>query len=294
MFENGRTDPKTGAKSPAERRWILENQSRHFCECGCGKAITINRTHRYGRGIPRLIRGHHILKWIRENQGKHFCQCGCNRVIRITRATWNKGLPRFIKGHSTRHGCVNKWIAQNQGQHICSCGCGQPITIIPDHKYDGIPAIRQGHRHGLPIDLWVKKETGKHFCGCGCERSIKIIPDHRKRGISRFIHGHNSVGPSNASWKGGTSKTYASRRGRLQPSDWPQQVKDRDGHRCQWPGCRNTKQLHAHHLIPFSKDPSIVGELWNGITLCESCHYKVKGHEIDYAEFFLNLLQRGA
>lgn len=289
-------DAATGAKSKPERRWILKNQGKHFCECGCGEAIEIIRQHRYERGIPCFLPGHRTKKWIQDHQGKHLCQCGCGQAASITKLTKRsgRGIPRFIRGHSTKlRYCIDKWVEQNQGRHFCSCGCGQTIPITKHTKSNGIPEMLQGHKR-LLVGLWVDRESGKHFCGCDCGKPIKILPDHRKRGIPRFIHGHNAVGSSNPSWKGGTSKTYASHRGRLQPKDWPQRVLERDGHKCQWPECGSTERLHAHHLIPFSKDPSIVGELWNGITLCETCHYKVKGHELDYAEFFLNLLRRGA
>jgi len=37
--------------------WMRQEQGRHFCSCGCGKAITIQR-HHHARGIPAYINGH--------------------------------------------------------------------------------------------------------------------------------------------------------------------------------------------------------------------------------------------
>ncbi len=286
-----KVDPDTGARSEPERRWILEQQGKHFCECGCGAPLTIIRQHRYKRGIPRMLPGHETVKWIRDNQGQHLCQCGCGEPIRITKYTKGNGIPRYIRSHASgARSYIAGWIKDNQGKHFCSCGCGQEIRIVREHKFKGIPMTRPGHRHGLPIAMWVEQEQGKHLCSCRCGVPIPITIEHRKHGIPKFILGHNAIGPSNPAWKGGTSKTYASRRGRLQPKHWSRNVMARDGHKCQWPGCGRTEGLHAHHLIPFGKDPSIVAELWNGITLCELCHYKVKGRELQYADFLLSLL----
>lgn len=48
------------------------------------------------------------------------------------------------------------------------------------------------------------------------------------------------------------------------------QVMARDGHRCQAPGCRNTRFLEVHHIRPRARggdnDPG------NLITLCSACH----------------------
>ena len=37
--------------------WIVEQQGRHYCHCGCGQAIRILREH-HARGIPRFLAGH--------------------------------------------------------------------------------------------------------------------------------------------------------------------------------------------------------------------------------------------
>lgn len=86
--------------------WIIKEQGRHFCQCGCGTEILINRVH-HSRGIPKYIRGHRmrvekrgLYGWVKEQQGNHFCQCGCSEEIIITRIHHSKGIPKFINGHS--------------------------------------------------------------------------------------------------------------------------------------------------------------------------------------------------
>ncbi len=48
-------------------------------------------------------------------------------------------------------------------------------------------------------------------------------------------------------------------------------VFSRDGHRCQAPGCNNTRFLEVHHLIPRTNGGN--NKLDNLTTLCSSCHY---------------------
>ena len=50
---------------------------------------------------------------------------------------------------------------------------------------------------------------------------------------------------------------------------WSKAVRDRDGC-CQHCGIK--KNLHAHHKMQWDLYPSLRFELWNGITLCGSCH----------------------
>lgn len=38
-------------------QWVAEQQGRHFCACGCGGVIRIQR-HHHARGIPSFIDGH--------------------------------------------------------------------------------------------------------------------------------------------------------------------------------------------------------------------------------------------
>lgn len=50
----------------------------------------------------------------------------------------------------------------------------------------------------------------------------------------------------------------------------------RDGHRCQGPGCRSTRYLEVHHVVPRSRGGSNKAE--NLITLCSRCHAFVHEH----------------
>lgn len=48
------------------------------------------------------------------------------------------------------------------------------------------------------------------------------------------------------------------------------EVLSRDGHRCQAPGCRNTRFLEVHHIKPRARGGD--NQFANLITLCSACH----------------------
>jgi hypothetical protein len=50
-----------GGKAPHIDRWLLENQGKHICQCGCGRVIPIRRRH-HCIGIPKFIWKHRTAK----------------------------------------------------------------------------------------------------------------------------------------------------------------------------------------------------------------------------------------
>jgi 5-methylcytosine-specific restriction endonuclease McrA len=52
---------------------------------------------------------------------------------------------------------------------------------------------------------------------------------------------------------------------------WRTAVFQRDDYTCQ--AClERGRKLNAHHIVPYSTDPSLVLDPDNGITLCRTCH----------------------
>jgi hypothetical protein len=66
---------------------------------------------------------------------------------------------------------------------------------------------------------------------------------------------------------------------------WARAVKRRDGYKCMV--CFSAEQpLIAHHIWPFHGYTGIRFALDNGITLCEPCHHKTLGRELDFVNQF--------
>jgi len=50
----------------------------------------------------------------------------------------------------------------------------------------------------------------------------------------------------------------------------------------------------VHHIKKWESHPALHYSINNGITLCKSCHKKIKGQEENYEAFFFKLLEWGA
>lgn len=88
-------------------------------------------------------------------------------------------------------------------------------------------------------------------------------------------------------------RTYRNSRDYKSPeySKWREDIKKRDNHTCQWPGCLSRKQIQVHHIKTWANYPGMRFVTANGITLCRKCHDSIKGKEADYEAFFLKILE---
>ena len=74
-------------------------------------------------------------------------------------------------------------------------------------------------------------------------------------------------------------------------SKWREDIKKRDNHQCQWPGCMSRHRIQVHHIKTWANYPGMRFVTANGITLCAKCHDSIKGKEADYEAFFLKILE---
>jgi len=77
-------------------------------------------------------------------------------------------------------------------------------------------------------------------------------------------------------------------------AQWRKDIRKRDKSKCRWPGCNSKKRLEVHHIKKWQSHPALRYSINNGITLCKTCHQKIKGQEEHYELFFLKLLEWGA
>jgi 5-methylcytosine-specific restriction endonuclease McrA len=70
-------------------------------------------------------------------------------------------------------------------------------------------------------------------------------------------------------------------------------VRQRDKYTCQMCGKKpkSYKGLNVHHIQKWADRPSLRFNSENLITLCWTCHNKIKGKEQYYISFFLNVLE---
>lgn len=72
---------------------------------------------------------------------------------------------------------------------------------------------------------------------------------------------------------------------------WRQAVRKRDNHKCQWPGCCETKGLNVHHIIRWADNHALRYNIYNGITLCKAHHKMINGNETVYVGLFQKIVQ---
>lgn len=71
---------------------------------------------------------------------------------------------------------------------------------------------------------------------------------------------------------------------------WKYAVMARDGFKCQITGDKNSP-LEVHHIVPWSRNPSLRYVVSNGITLSKEFHQQhVNGREADYEEQFKQIV----
>lgn len=71
-----------------------------------------------------------------------------------------------------------------------------------------------------------------------------------------------------------------------------QRVLKRDKHTCQMPGCKckNRRKLQVHHILEYSRFPSLRVMDSNLITLCIKCHKSIRGKERFYVQMFNSIV----
>lgn len=102
--------------------------------------------------------------------------------------------------------------------------------------------------------------------------------------VTKALHSHQiPIKPRYKAYEG---------RNTIGRGDWSKSLKtrilNRDGKSCIL--CNATRKLEVHHIIPLRLGGKTIVN--NGVTLCASCHDKVGNQEMNYAEQFLQYIQR--
>jgi len=117
-------------------------------------------------------------------------------------------------------------------------------------------------------------------CECGvCGKKFIELPCHIARGGGKYCShqcfGTAHSGENHYGWKPDLGENR-SIRSIPEYKEWRNSVYARDNWTCQDCGGRGGI-LHAHHIFPFADFPEHRLEVWNGTTLCKSCHGKIHG-----------------
>lgn len=118
--------------------------------------------------------------------------------------------------------------------------------------------------------------------------------EETKEKISKSLVGRFR-GENHPNWRGGQSTELKQLRYRYKDSreykKWRKNVFERDNYACQLCQKKSEGDIEAHHIIPLEIDKSKIVENNNGITLCISCHRKIRHDEIKYIGYFLDKIK---
>jgi len=112
-----------------------------------------------------------------------------------------------------------------------------------------------------------------------CGEEFMTLERNTRRHCSRRCASLNCCNPprgeNHYNWQGGTPKQKDSRLER-----WGKIIRKRDGFACR--DCGSMDKPQAHHIFPKANFSEFKYELWNGVTLCKTCH--IKTYSCDSAE----------
>lgn len=120
---------------------------------------------------------------------------------------------------------------------------------------------------------YVRVDRQCEVCGIGFTAKRCDV----KRGWGRFCSkkclGVAKMGANNPLWRGGVSPENHRIREQRDYRAWRKAIFERDDWTCQECHQRGGS-LHAHHVFGFADYEEHRFSVWNGVTLCVSCHAK--------------------
>jgi 5-methylcytosine-specific restriction endonuclease McrA len=264
------------ALHPVEKQ---ESNLVWLCQCSCGKKTVVRSTllsqgrtkscgclrnevvsqrqfkNLRGKRFGRLT----VIKLAgKDKHGSSLWQCLCDCTKQTTVVSTS-----LIKGHTKSCGCFHKErLSQSklknlQGQRFgrltvlelvgknkpgryswhCLCDCGKTVTVTSSSLVQG------------------KTKS------CGCIRNEKTRQRNRK-----------NSGLKSANWNPLLTAEHRIRR-RLGLNQVRRQIFLRDNYTCALCG-QHGGVINAHHMEPWSKNPTLRFDRDNMVTLCDGCHKK--------------------
>lgn len=145
--------------------------------------------------------------------------------------------------------------------------CGESFEIR-------LPVIAKGYGKYCSTSCYTKAQTTKTQRPCAiCGAPVICRPSRERKYCSRACFGKAHSGDGYWNWKGGVTPESQRIRQSTEYKKWREAVFARDNWTCQDCGERGHK-LHAHHVFHFAEFEEHRIEIWNGVTLCEGCHWK--------------------
>lgn len=204
---------------------------------------------------------------------------------------------------------LGRWVMFKACSDLCRLCASNKFNMLKDGEKtekrecidDEITFADKGYR-STDLKPGSKKDVWRVCAGCGegtwvifhqcrdlCPKCV-YRTDERSKNISKN-HADFSR-ENNPNWKGGITPESIKFRMSDDYVVWRTSVFERDDYTCQECGDVGGVLLNAHHILPYRdyKDTDYSLNVDNGITLCEDCHYDVRGREYEFVERYQGIV----
>jgi len=202
-----------------------------------------------------------------------------NNKFRKGHLPWNKELhlylggKRFEKGHKT----WSKGLTKETDERLMMSAL---------HMIKSPPIRKICEDCGKEFEIRAYRRNTAHFCSLACHARSRVYKMHNAiKGRPSWNSGKKFPqfsGSNHPNWKGGVFARLAK---------WRTAVFKRDDYICQMCGKRGGR-LNSHHILPYRACTAIGVDKFkwdknNGVTLCDSCHFKTIQNEWMFIPKFL-------
>lgn len=287
--------------------WVDREQHKHFCQCGCGREITIQR-HHFWKGIPKYISGHNSRI---ENPMD-------NPVTRkkISEALSGEGNPMYGKT-GEKHPTFGKHLSEEHKEKISIANTGRNL---PEEHRKRISEAMSGEKHpmygkkGKDNPLFGTTLSEKHKEKISIANTGKIRSEEQRKRISEATSGEKNpmfgkhpteetkkklsaaksgekhplygiCGEEAPNWRGGISfEPYCPKFNNA----FKESIREKFGRvcfLCPTTEEENGRKLSVHHTN-YNKDCLCDDSDCEFVPLCDSCHSKTNFNR----EYWENLI----
>lgn len=179
---------------------------------------------------------------------RHNYRCVCGTIGKISLASFELGC-RCPNCRSEKIGKANRKSIAEVVQIYEDWG-----YVYKDDKYRGVD---------FP-----------HRCLCICGREdFKSITNLRKGKKCMKCWAEGNRGENHPTWNPELTDEERFRRRRyFEYNEWVVGIHKKCDYTCFLCEVRGAPNLHAHHIVPYSKEERLRTDLSNGVTLCRECH----------------------
>lgn len=144
----------------------------------------------------------------------------------------------------------------------------------------------KGYLVGENNPMW----KGGHFCiDCG----VKLRHYSKEHGVNTRCRKCSDifyVGKNSWNYKTGEGAKQRHSLGDGQKYlKWAKEVYKRDNYSCKECGKHCSKDIQAHHILPWKDFPEARFSIENGITLCFKCHLKTRKKELEFVDSYASV-----